>query len=331
MNQLVTDTLSSYKTPALTCLQQGQLEEFDALGGDTACHIRAFYILVLYNNIKTNPLEMLPESDMRFLICSYILTKTKVTEYDKLGVVTKETTDHTKLFPNLAKKKGCDLIRQLQITLADLSVDVMKKQALKHEDKELQKALNYVLADTLKRKTSSCFAQIKLILNTLIKQDQLLAIDVSRMCSECSQFHKQVLFYKSSGKNAFEHYQPQPEDDNKPVLVICGYSDQQVSCTDFKEYCRQLTDPQDQDTHILDALLACSAEHPQFAGNVKNEVLPDTLDIPNLKAEMENYKKIAEKKGCCLTNKKLFCIDHICCSLLNKLLDTNKVSAGTVT
>jgi hypothetical protein len=303
-----------YEKEALHNLIDGNLQAFDALVGDTACHIRALYIAMLYDKLQAAQVstDRVTQDELDFATLSFMLTKTKEVNYSDLGSIIVEKTNYKLLDPTLSKAKGDLLIKKAQTKLAELSVNFLQEQAKLFNDTGLQQALSIVLIDDhiFKRKTIACYPSLKLIFLCMIAQERPLIIKLTRPCSECSSKRHVMGFFYKPIDGIFTFCTPEQGDLNRAALVIEGFCELRQLCREFQHFCFKF-----QEYSIFDIILANAAAHPQFAGkNNQDET------VLNLQEELTFYTRFAQTHGCCNKNPALFCIDHISCKTVKQAL-----------
>lgn len=280
---------------AVQFLAQNALEHLDALVGDCSCQIRAFFLLQIHRKFKNN--ETFTDDEKEFLALTRFLTRSKKITFCPFSYKhLHETHDFNRVVENCSITKGKELIRVTQNRLAELSVNFMQNLSLSIDDAELQKSLRCTVLDSkcFKRKICPAYPVMKTILMNMLHNDYPLFIKMLRFCSCANKYHELSFFYKPHG-NSFSLASMKDNDLENPALIITGYSQAETSPASADETCSNIEEFKNnfKNVDIKTTLLAWFANHPQYVGDFKNFEIPyDELQLPSLKTEMANHKKI---------------------------------------
>jgi hypothetical protein len=154
---------------ARTALVQGHLLDFDALVGDTACHLRALLVASLYQATRSR--QEISKLNLESLAFTYALTLCQKAVREADGFIISQTNNKQLLPPAVGikdNKKNKDLISSLQRIVADRSLAYLIDEARLVEGQrgtELQAQLDRQrILDGNYRPLAGCFPELSVIL-----------------------------------------------------------------------------------------------------------------------------------------------------------------------
>jgi len=259
--------------------------------------------------VKELTLKLTP--DMRFIVLSYILTKSKVEKRNELkpyeykdltelSVLKTVCSDETIIIHEIA-----DIIENLKKDLSQASVDYLKEKA-----KTLPSSTENVLAvEMIKEQrltgkglsVTPCFYTLDILLKSAAQKRQHVLVEVERYNELNRKIDNIKILYGPNEEGTSFKIIKKPEQDITPVLVLKGYlvSDEHSSLP-AAEYRKNF------EKHgFLNIMLANAAQHAQYPG-------PENKD-ENLPADERRtgYELLAKKIGCSRNIPSFFCINHI--------------------
>ncbi len=325
-----TDIFEALIERARGALIEGRLLDFDALVGDTACHLRALFVASLYQATISG--KEISRPNLEALAFTYALTLCQTAQRAADGFLANETNSEHKLPEAVGiknTKKNRALLSPLQRTVADRSLAYLQGEARLLEGQlgaELRAQLDrQVIFDQNYRPLAGCFPELSVVLARAAAQGIpiVLRLRLSFDIKHPSQGLLVMVFtpVMSSEGLRFILTNPDSIDETQAALVIDGYTtrfegyrDLESRITAINEFMSEL--------NLERALLANAATHPQFAGNVKNTPL-DLQGLSLLAQEFEALREYARAHGCCSENRSQFCIDHLCAALVRQALVYN--------
>lgn len=322
-------------------LIDGQLDAFDALVQDSACHARVPEIIAIYQFYVrlTECLNLLIDDDKikkiikvyletEFLQLCRLLTITKSVLRNSHGVITNQRTIFKQLCNSLSKNKGNSLILKTQRRLAQLSVETIQKEASLLKDLELSKAVSdqacrYDNDQHHKRLHGPWYATFKVMLLSC------LANNISLVIKLIQQHAVEYFFYEShNNKYVLAHHCN--HDKKQAVVVIEAYRGNLfglLTNTNNREskFCSDNSKKYFSDIDIMQALLLNVANHPQYVGNLnQNEDIPySKLGLINLKYEIEQLRK--NSYGYTRESPSIFVIRHVYAQTLGHILNEPEI------
>lgn len=315
-------------------LREGQLDQFDALVGDTACQIRAIMVALIHtklissNNDNPGDIALISEKDFEILKELVLLTCSKKQE----GVCPnlKERSCTQTLNKNsgieLTKSATDKLIKKCQKNTSKHSVEFLKEQLslIAPQDVELNNVLNFCKSDQFSRIQAPCYAAFKVIFKIIKANNIPIIVKITRICS-CKETHKIRLTYKIDN-NRLISCDIDSLDSNQAALVFEGYSEAD-NCTEPTENC-SLRDYINffNSFDIETVIFANVALHSQFTGVTQEELaIPfDQLNAQNIQKEIADNRSFAIEHGCVKgdnllkRNCKLLLIYHVYCKTVKQ-------------
>lgn len=320
---------------ALEAFQKGELKQFDALVGEEACQLRAKKILDLYKSKETLSNEitkvieeskradalfqvkklvkkisfeeafgshhLIVSDNIRFIVLAYLLTQTKkeIQFHDRFYHI-KDRTDLEWLQKNyeLTQSQAKKIRETAEVQLASLSCDYILSLKENLPEREFEG-----------KRCVPCFPSIQVLLESMIQNKQKFLIEVKLGNNERESCGKiQLLYAPNPEKTGFEQLQIDSQSPKTPLIVFAGNSLNENHKNDTIELFKK----QIGEYNPEELILANSAQHSSYPGRVE--------DMSLLTEERQKYIDFADKEGCKPDNMRLFCLDHIYPSTLEKEL-----------
>lgn len=249
--------------------------------------------------------------DLEFIVQSYLLTHTKVTERKEGAVCCFDRTEIKKLEEfGLQKTKASKVVTAFQQKLAQNSLVYLIEEGdeLSQTDENIfvKRRTKYLRKDSNGRLCSPCFYSFDVCLKRILEKKQSVVIVVERFNPSNQKVDTVKMHYKSNGK---EFEVAEQFDGADPVIVIegpCVREDQ--NSLSQKTFIEMFTEKS-----LTEILMANAAQHALYPGKLKGIQIPNDL-------RLEKFAKQAEEIGCSYKNPTLFLIEHIYASKLEDVM-----------
>lgn len=321
---------------AVALVKQDKLSHLDPFVGDTACHIRALGVAMLHQTLQQQ--ASLDDGQRMFLCLSRLLTKTKmITDPSIENVQASLKSDHTKISAGLSNDRGKKFLKNHQRMLAQMSVELIQREAAKTGDGQLIRALTITKIDSLNRVSCHSYATCKTFLQAALCHKIPLVVKVNRINRAASK-HKQLFFWYQPLDNHFSVSVVKDDSINKAVIVIEGLSTQEsfsphrlkalrnhFAQLNLEEFINEFAK-----LNIFHVLLTCIAAHQPFVSKMNEGVdLPfENLSLTPLKNEIDSYKLAAQdgyaKNSC--SGPYIFLATHVSATSFKELLENNEIA-----
>lgn len=368
---------------ALSSFINNKMEHFDALVGENACHIRAAFLtdLLSDNNkdlfkealkkvivaielnidslakiliapqdrqksideflIKHHLLFYIPESlfnQVRFIIESYLLTLTKE-KMPTTDLILRERTNYRQVDDlGFVHNKTKSLVSNSQKSLSKACCHYIQSEAA-HLNNPALPLLLKIQTDAHNRSFLPQFIVAKVLFQRMLQKKQPLVIKITRFVKNTPLDQINLIFKSNAEQSDFIRCNRAPK--NEPCIIAAGVINYESIPESEDEYLGRLSQ-----YSMLNILYANFAMHPQYAGELKELVIPfnDTISlikeqisaleplkknelkinslknqIKLIKAEQDDFyqkKSDALNNGCALSNPSLLFFNHIYCDMI---------------
>lgn len=246
-----------------------------------------------------------------FILGSYLLTEYKVESkpWDTFIDYNKMTND-----ANASRRSIKNAVRYYQIELSARSCYEVARWVERGDGVREKKTLveSSVYLDDNGRHVLPCYLSTKIMLNCLGIDDIPILFSIS-----IEEEQVLILYPSIAKKGLILKKDHRLNIMNTPCLIIMGESSMDVSGLDSgQEILKKFS------KHgLTNIILANTADHPQYVGkklaehrkNPCSNNAQNTEEGRGLADEVRRQVEWAHVFGCCLSNKDLFCVRHICC------------------
>lgn len=284
---------------ACGALKTGRLSVLDPLVGDTACHVRALELAIIYKKDLAG--MQLSKEDSEYITLCHLLTKTKSRVREPGLLLTAAEKTNVKGLGNVTVAHGDRIVRRMQKMLSEVSVKKLQDESCALGDDELAKALKITKIDneTYKRLHMPAYPTLKAVLFASLRNQIPLAIKLDRYESD-SSINRAILLYKPA-QSTFILSHADTFDTGSPILIFEAMSSAQgakISAPQMTHAEREMNELSqlrfDQfiasfgRLNIMSTILKCIANHPQFVGkDLAGIDISFDNKLSKLKKEME--------------------------------------------
>lgn len=343
---------------SIESFQKGTLKDFDPLVGENACQIRAIKIALitlhqtidvrrlhdelayskfrveqllttitnfgaieesLKDYLEKENLDICLNEDEKFLVKSYVLSKTKVEKPFNLEkpLVENASTDakRIKAIGNVGTSFSWDFVKHLREKLSANSVNFVQKTAVQLNgclDTSRLSDKYSILHNGLTCIPYYWTARVLLEQALISRIPIVMIIEQRAKDMDYGTLHKMALYYDAT-ESGYKRTTRCSLDESKPALVLLA-----STCRNSHE----LPTPEEWEKELLnycpiDLILAYSASHRQYPDESKESLIDASSD--------HNYTyhlNKAQEWGCTLNNPALFFLSHAYCERITNVVTT---------
>lgn len=306
-------------------LTQECILQNDPLVSDTACHIRAPYLVYLAN--KINKKKPLANDELSFLEDSRVLTKSQSRQYDAFGMIIVERTEIKNIPPeyahqikpsNSAKNK---FLAEKKKAVAEKSIQflIKKTKEMVFADglDQYTDTFNYFILCSLKIPVLPLYLTAKMMLYCAYKYNMPLIVNIRRLklhCAENEKYYsldgaKTLKYVYSNGQGKFVPCKEiEKSSEGAIVIDMCtcyaAGAEEKVSNVftqkTFSEFLKYF-----KSEDISKVILVCAVAHPQYplnttlkdadlmASEERNKILDSSpLEINVRRGSLKEYRQL---------------------------------------
>lgn len=336
------------------CIRAEEWKNFDPLVGENACQIRAVKLAFIISsesldvgnlaeriapakkiienaisrlstlNSKNNSLQTFLDQDLVnvklspdecFLLISYILTRTKVSNpFDpEMPLVKNERTDVKKIkqMGEVGYQFAADLVSFLREKLSKISVDYVRSLSRLDPESSIVQILDKYEIDHQGLKCLPCFWGMKILLEQSLQKGIPIIFQMKQRAKDCQYKEVQsVNLYFQATPEGYQKTTPDFFNPRSPALIFQGTSCENLCLLPDKEiWIEKLSQ-----FNPIDLLLAYAASHRQYPDESKDCLLVG-LDDPSYLY----YRTKANEWGCSLENPSTFFACHVYCDKIENV------------